>query len=77
MVSGARLRAFVMSGIAIIAALSGELKPLVRGWERRGRNLWTGRVAENDVIAVAGGIGAWLGRSSGAREHEVDDPSKR
>lgn len=63
-----------MSGIAIIAALSGELKPLVRGWERRGRNLWTGRVAENDVIAVAGGIGAAAARRAAERVFEQSVP---
>jgi adenosylhomocysteine nucleosidase len=47
-----------MSRIAIIAALPGELKPLVGGWQRRGRNLWAGRIAGHDAIAIAGGIGA-------------------
>lgn len=47
-----------MSTIAIIAALPGELKPLVRGWEQRGRNLWVGRLGKSEAIAVAGGMGA-------------------
>lgn len=47
-----------MKKIAIIAALPGELKPLVRGWEQRRRNLWAGRVGDCDAIAVAGGMGA-------------------
>lgn len=46
-----------MSRIAIIAALSGELKPLVRSWQQRGRNVWAARIGENEAIAVAGGIG--------------------
>lgn len=56
-----------MSRIAIIAALPGELKPLVRGWERRGRNEWVGRLGEHDVIAVAGGIGAGAARRAAER----------
>lgn len=52
-----------MSRIAIIAALPGELKPLVvRGWERRGRNVWTGRIDESEAIAIAGGMGAAAAR---------------
>lgn len=47
-----------MSRIAIIAALPGELKPLVRGWQQCGKNLWAGRIAESEAIAIAGGIGA-------------------
>lgn len=47
-----------MSTIAIIAALPGELKPLVGGWQLRGRNLWTGRMGDSEAIAVAGGMGA-------------------
>lgn len=46
-----------MKRIGIIAALSGELKPLVRGWQKRGRNLWVGRVADCEATAVAEGIG--------------------
>jgi adenosylhomocysteine nucleosidase len=46
-----------MSRIAIIAALPGELKPLVRGWQQHGRNAWSARIGENEAIAVAGGIG--------------------
>lgn len=47
-----------MKKIAIIAALPGELKPLVHGWQTGGRNLWTGRVGEYEATAVAGGMGA-------------------
>lgn len=48
-----------MNRIAIIAALPGELKPLVlRGWQQRGRNFWTGRIGEVDAVAIAGGMGA-------------------
>lgn len=47
-----------MKKIVIIAALPGELKPLVKGWDSRGRNLWLGRIGEIVALAVAGGIGA-------------------
>jgi adenosylhomocysteine nucleosidase len=47
-----------MSRIAIIAALPGELKPLVRGWQPYGRNAWVGRIGDHEAIAVAGGMGA-------------------
>jgi adenosylhomocysteine nucleosidase len=46
-----------MKKIAIIAALPGELKPLVKGWDSRGRNLWMGRIGESVALAVAGGMG--------------------
>ena len=42
----------------MIAALPGELKPLVRGWQARGRNMWVGRIGDCEAIAIAGGIGA-------------------
>jgi adenosylhomocysteine nucleosidase len=47
-----------MSRIAIIAALPGELKPLVRGWQRVEPNLWAGQIAGQEAIAIAGGMGA-------------------
>jgi adenosylhomocysteine nucleosidase len=47
-----------MKSIAIIAALPGELKPLVRGWQQRGRNVWAGRIGEVEAVAIAGGMGA-------------------
>lgn len=47
-----------MSKIAIIAALAGELKPLVRNWQRHEKNVWTGYIAGREAIAVAGGMGA-------------------
>lgn len=46
--------------IAIIAALPGELQPLVRGWkhERRGSvHLWSGSVGEYEVTAACAGAG--------------------
>jgi adenosylhomocysteine nucleosidase len=47
-----------MKRIAIVAALPGELKPLVRGWQQRERNLWLGRLGEYEALAIAGGMGA-------------------
>lgn len=49
--------------IGIIAALPGELKPLVRGWERqrsgvKGLNVWKTFRGEDEVIAVSGGMGS-------------------
>lgn len=64
MVPGARVCASQMKRIAIIAALPGELKPLIfgseklGGWEKRGKNSWAGRIGECDAVAIAGGIGA-------------------
>lgn len=47
-----------MKRIGIIAALPGELKPLVCGWERLDAEVWTGVVAGHACVAVAGGMGA-------------------
>lgn len=43
--------------IGIAAAFPGELKPLVRGWEKRG-DLFYGHLGKRDALAIAGGIGA-------------------
>lgn len=56
--------------IGIIAALSGELKPLVRGWESlpaargSGIRMWERPSAQgrNEVLAVCGGMGAAAAR---------------
>ena len=63
-----------MKRIGIIAALSGELKPLVRGWQRRERNVWVGRVADCEVAAVAGGIGATAAERAAERLLTEFDP---
>jgi adenosylhomocysteine nucleosidase len=61
--------------IAIIAALPGELKPLVRGWERvlsptKGISIWLRTAGEDEHIAVCGGMGtAAAMRSFAAAEH--------
>jgi adenosylhomocysteine nucleosidase len=49
--------------IGIIAALPGELKPLVQGWKRersgvKGLALWKTTRDEDELIAVCGGMGA-------------------
>jgi adenosylhomocysteine nucleosidase len=44
--------------IAIIAALPGELKPLVQGWQQTEQHVWTGSLAGHSCMAIAGGIGA-------------------
>jgi Nucleoside phosphorylase len=48
--------------IGIIAALQGELRPLVRGWERqptgvKGISVWTTIRGDDELIAVCGGMG--------------------
>lgn len=45
-----------MKRIVIIAALQGELKPLVKGWQRRG-SLFTGHIGDAECVAVFAGIG--------------------
>jgi adenosylhomocysteine nucleosidase len=49
-----------MTRVAIIAAVAGELKPLVRGWARESRNgvdLWRRRRGDVEWIAAIAGIG--------------------
>jgi adenosylhomocysteine nucleosidase len=61
--------------IAIIAALPGELKPLVRGWDRvlsptKGISIWVKTSGEDEYIAVCGGMGTSAAmRSFAAAEH--------
>lgn len=48
--------------VGIIAALSGELKPLVRGWDRqrtgvKGISVWKTVRGDDELIAVSGGMG--------------------
>jgi adenosylhomocysteine nucleosidase len=51
-----------MRKIGIIAAMPGELKTLVRGWQTPGKNAWTGSLphpqGDIECIAIAGGMGA-------------------
>jgi adenosylhomocysteine nucleosidase len=49
-----------MRRVAIVAAMAGELKPLVRGWvhERRGNvDLWRWKSDEGEWVAACGGAG--------------------
>jgi adenosylhomocysteine nucleosidase len=49
-----------MKRVAIVAAMAGELKPLVRGWahERRGNvELWRWKFDEGEWVAACGGAG--------------------
>jgi adenosylhomocysteine nucleosidase len=49
-----------MTRIAIIAAMAGELKPLVRGWQhehRDGVDLWRWRFDEGEWVAACAGAG--------------------
>ncbi|MGA2673890.1 MAG: nucleoside phosphorylase [Terracidiphilus sp.] len=49
-----------MTRIAIIAAMPGELKPLVRGWKHERRNgvhLWRWRFDEGEWVAACAGAG--------------------
>ena len=47
-----------MNRIGFIAALPGELKPLVKGWQLRGQYIWAGEFVGCETVAFAGGIGA-------------------
>lgn len=64
-----------MNKIAIIAALPGELKPLVRGWQSRGRNLWAGRICDTETMALAGGMGADAARRAVERVFSEFSPN--
>ncbi len=47
--------------VAVIAALRGELKPLVKGWRhlrREGVDLWLGPPGGEDFLAACAGVGA-------------------
>jgi len=49
-----------MTRVAIIAALPGELHPLVRGWEHQSRNgveIWSWRHREGQWFAACAGVG--------------------
>jgi adenosylhomocysteine nucleosidase len=50
-----------MTRVALIAAMSGELKPLVRGWRHErsnGVDLWSWRFDEGEWVAACAGAGA-------------------
>jgi adenosylhomocysteine nucleosidase len=67
-----------MTRVAIIAAMPGELKPLVRGWahERRGNvQLWRWNFDEGEWVAACGGAGVNAATRALA-EVEKDGPSE-
>src|SRR5579875_1257239 len=43
--------------IGIIAALPGELKPLVAGWKQVKAGVWSGTIGEQRCVAAADGMG--------------------
>jgi adenosylhomocysteine nucleosidase len=52
-----------MKRVGIIAALPGELKPLVQGWQslsvpRKGEAAWVSRVHDVECVAVYAGVGS-------------------
>ena len=61
--------------VAILAALPGELKPLVRNWDRvasptKGISIWVKTADDDEYIAVCGGMGGGAAlRSFAAAEH--------
>jgi adenosylhomocysteine nucleosidase len=61
--------------IAIIAALPGELKPLVgSGWQQPERHLWTGKIHGHECLAIAGGIGAAAAARAAERAIALANP---
>jgi adenosylhomocysteine nucleosidase len=61
--------------IAIIAALPGELKPLVgSGWQQPERRVWRGRIHSHECIAIAGGIGAAAAARAAERAIALANP---
>lgn len=64
-----------MTRVAVIAALPGELQPLVRGWAHESRNgvaRWRWRHAEGEWIAACAGVGgAAAARALAALEEEA------
>jgi adenosylhomocysteine nucleosidase len=69
-----------MSKIAIIAALPGELKPLIgkreaNGWRRAETNLWTGHIGDHEAVAIAGGIGSAAATRAVARVFAESKPN--
>ncbi len=65
-----------MTRTAIIAAMPGELKPLVRGWEQERRgdvHLWRSRFDEGEWVAASAGAGQQAATRAFA-EAERDGP---
>lgn len=47
-----------MKRVGIVAALPGELKPLITGWQKLDGSAWSGEISGMQCIAVAGGMGS-------------------
>src|SRR5271169_7264809 len=64
--------------IAIIAALPGELRPLVRDWRRSETNTemstWSGVIAGHEAIAIAGGMGSAAAARAVTQALDYDRP---
>ena len=60
--------------IAIVAALPGELAPLVRGWKSTAKHAWTGAIGPHACLAIAGGMGAPSVNRAVARVRSEFDP---
>lgn len=65
--------------IVIVAALPGELRPLVRGWEKhrsgtKGVSLWRFLQDGDEVVAVCGGMGASAATRSFAAAEALGRP---
>lgn len=78
MVPGARVCACGMKCLGIIAALPGELRPLVQGWEkvtRPGRLAvaWRGAIGATQCIAVHAGIGREAAQRACRLAEELED----
>jgi adenosylhomocysteine nucleosidase len=66
-----------MSRIAIIAAMPGELKPLVRGWQHQlsqGVDLWRWKFDEGEWIAACAGAGVDAAARAFAQVEKIGTP---
>ena len=65
-----------MTRVAVVAAMAGELKPLVQGWQHESRNgvdLWRWRHDEGEWVAACAGAGA-AAATRAIAEIEKDGP---
>ena len=62
--------------IGIIAALAGELKPLVRGWSRQTNGAFLTQRGDVAAIAVAKGMGAARAEASSGDRGDLWSPGR-
>jgi adenosylhomocysteine nucleosidase len=69
-----------MRRLGIIAAFSGEVKPLVRGWKplalssgRKGDAAWQGRIGQTQCVAIASGMGREAAERASAMAEEAGE----